>query len=130
MTIATHLDAIREHLATFELPEPWDLSVAGSAVVGYEQVTAQLCGNGLPHVARVLLAWADTLTEISAEVWRTPDGCSVHLAIKGRLMNGTTVRVFDRADHDTHFALDVRERRTISLACLREWASFDEGVAA
>jgi hypothetical protein len=77
----------------------------------------------------VLLAWADTLTEISAEVWRSPDGGRVHLAVTGRLMDGTTVRVFDGLRHDTRFAVEPKQRQTVSLACLREWASPGEVAA-
>ena len=122
MTITTYLDSIREHLTTFDLPEPWNVTVAGNPVIGRERVSVQLAGGVLPQVAAVLLAWAYTLTEISAEAWRTPDGDSVHLAVRGRLADGTTVRVFDGIGHDARFGLEPKERRAVSLACLREWA--------
>jgi hypothetical protein len=90
----------------------------------------QLGFGVLPVVASMLLAWADTLTDISAEAWRVPDGSSVHLAIRGRLEDGTKVQVFDGVPHDWRFRLDKAQRQVISLAVLREWSTLDEGVAA
>jgi hypothetical protein len=130
MNITARLNAIHDHLVTFDLPEPWRLAVTADCLSGREHVSVQLRSRSLPHVAVVLLAWADTLTELSAEAWRTPDGSSVHLAVCGQLADGTTVRVFDGVDHDSRFGLDLDERRSVSFACLREWASLDEGVAA
>jgi hypothetical protein len=130
MTTLALLTSIRDHLATFELPEPWNVSVHASAFYPREQVAVQLGSRPLPTVASMLLTWADTLTDISAEAWRTPDGSSVHLTVRGRLEDGTTVQVFDGVPHDQRFHLDKAERRAVSLAVLREWATLDEGVAA
>jgi hypothetical protein len=129
MTITSRLDAIREHLDTFDLPEPWSVTV-GSSVISRPYVSVQLRGHSLPHVAAVLLAWADTLTDVHAEAWRTVDGGSVHLSITGRLLGDVGVRVFDGVRHDLCFPLELNERRTISLAVLREWTSLDGEVAA
>jgi hypothetical protein len=130
MSTTQLLGSIREHLATYELPEPWSVSVHRVPIYGRAQVSVQLTGSAFPALASALLAWADTLTDSRAEAWRVPDGSSVHLAMHGRLEDGLTVHVFDGVPYDERFQLDVDEQREISLACLREWAAFDEGVAA
>jgi hypothetical protein len=130
MNTTAILGSVLQHLATYELGEPWSVSVNARPIPGRCAVSVQLAGGLLPGVASLLLTWADTLTEVSAEAWRVPDGSSVHLSIQGRLADGTSVCVFDGVTHDGHFGLDVEERRVVSLAVLREWAAFDEGVAA
>ena len=124
------LALIYEHLATFELPEPWSVRVTPQHSYGEAPVVVQLRGVLLPGVASDLLAWADTLTDVSAEAWRVPGGYSVHLSIRGRLADGTTVTVFDGVDQNVRFGLEPDEKRPVSLAVLREWAALDEGVAA
>jgi hypothetical protein len=130
MNTTTVLGSILDHLATYELPEPWSVSVNARPIPGRSVVSVQLAGGLLPGVASLLLTWADTLTEVSAEAWRVPDGSSVHLSVQGRLADGITVCVFDGVPHDGRFRLDVEERRVVSLAVLGEWAAFDEGAAA
>jgi hypothetical protein len=130
MTTTHLLTAIHDHLNGFELPEPWGVTVHPEPGYGRDAVRVQLRGGPLPYVAGVLLAWADTLTDVTAQTWRVPDGYSVHLSIHGRLADGTTVTVFDGVDHDAAFALAPSEQRPVSLACLREWATLDQGVAA
>jgi hypothetical protein len=130
MNTTTVLGSIRDHLATYALPEPWSVSVNARPIPERSVVSVQLAGGLLPGVASQLLTWADTLTEVRAEAWRVPDGSSVHLSVRGRLADGTSVCVFDGVPHDGHFRLDAEERRVVSLAALREWAVFDEGVAA
>jgi hypothetical protein len=128
MSMTTLLASIHEHLATFELPEPWCVTVT-SPSYEREPVSVQLGAGALPEVASTLLAWADTLTDISADLWRTRDGSSVHLTIRGRLADGTRAFVFDGVGNETRFALEPGERRPVSLACLREWATLDREVA-
>jgi len=130
MTTTHLLAAVHDHLAGFELPEPWGVTVHPDPGYGRDAVRVQLRGGALPCVADVLLAWADTLTDVSAQSWRVPEGSSVHLSIRGRLIDGTAVTVFDGVDHDVLFALAPSERRPVSLACLREWATLDQGAAA
>jgi len=130
MSTTTFLAAIHDHLNTFELPEPWGITVHGEPAYGQDTVRVQLRGGSLPCVASVLLAWADTLTDVTAQTWRVPDGYSVHLSIHGRLTDGTPVTVFDGVDHHALFALEPQEHRPVSLACLREWATLDQGAAA
>ncbi len=130
MNATTLLALIHEHLATFELPEPWSVRVTPQHSYGEAPVGVQLRGLLLPGVASDLLAWADTLTDVSAEAWRVPGGYSVHLSIRGRLADGTTVAVFDGVDQDARFGLAPGERQPVSLACLREWSTLDKGAAA
>ncbi|MEV4310785.1 hypothetical protein [Actinocrispum sp. NPDC049592] len=129
MTNIELLAVILEHLTTFDLPEPWSVKV--SAYAGErDRILVQLRGSALPHAASTLLAWSDTLTDVSTEVWRVPGGYSVHLSVEGRMADGTTVAVFDGVEPHTRFGLEPDERRPVSLACLREWSTLNEGVAA
>ena len=58
------------HLAEFELPAI--ASVHVSAALSAPQVTVQLACHELSAIAQGLLAWADTLTQVTAQTW--PDG--------------------------------------------------------
>jgi hypothetical protein len=71
------LDCIRAHLAAFELPP-----IASVHVMPHTpEVTVQLARHETLDIAAALLAWADTLTGISAEAWRIPQGDSIHLSV-------------------------------------------------
>src|SRR3954471_22695162 len=111
------LAVIAEHLAEYELPEPWLVTVHAVPICGRDAVRVQLHGGPLPVVTSALLSWADTLTDVTAYSWRAPDGGSVHLSIRGRLVDGTAVTVFDGVDHDLLFGLALNEQRSVSLAC-------------
>jgi len=89
-TAVALLDAIRAHLAEFELPQ---LCSVHASIHG-PNVSAQLCCQDAPELAAGLLAWADTLAEPAAEAWRVPDGDSVHLSVTGRLPGGVSVHVY------------------------------------
>jgi hypothetical protein len=92
-TIVDLLAVIGTHLATFELAAPWAVRV----ISGYTRrdIEVQLQCLQPAEVAAALLAWADTLTEVTAAAWRCYDGDSVHLSVSGRLPSGATVRVYD-----------------------------------
>jgi hypothetical protein len=49
-----------------------------------------------------LLVWADTLTQVSVEAWRVPNGASVHLSITGQLPGGASLRVYGGIPHTQH----------------------------
>src|SRR5262249_36508267 len=86
------LTALGTHLASFELP-----AIASVHVTTYTpgaQVVVQLPCQGPTAIAAGLLAWADTLTEITAQAWRVPEGDSVHLTVTGHLPEGTQVQVY------------------------------------
>jgi hypothetical protein len=119
------LATLGAHLAAFELPALASVDLR-SGMAG-PQATVQLAYHGqLPVIAAGLLAWADTLTEISAEAWRVPRGDSVHLSITGRLPSGTDVLIYD-AIPVTHLRLGADlppgTRSPLTLATLRHLAT-------
>jgi hypothetical protein len=107
-TIVDLLAAVGAHLATFELAPPWAVSVTTGNT--RRDIEVQLQCLEPAEVAAALLAWADTLTEVTAQAWRCYDGHSVHLSITGRLPSGSTVRVYDAipyTDHGPNLAPDA-----------------------
>jgi hypothetical protein len=123
-TVIDLLDVLRTHLSDFELPP------LGSAhftpYAGGVQVSMQLATHNLPEIAAGLLAWADTLTHITAEAWRVPRGDSVHMSVIGRLSEGIQVQVYgDLAftEHGIGADLAPGARKTVSLSVLRERAT-------
>jgi FtsP/CotA-like multicopper oxidase with cupredoxin domain len=131
MTITVDLlAAITAHLAEFELPAT--ASVHVTERMSGPQVTVQLSCRTPSAIARGLLAWADTLTDVSAEAWRVPRGDSVHLSVTGRLPGGTAVLVYGGLGA-THCAvasdLAPDATATIPLAALRHTATEGEARA-
>ncbi|MBV9163601.1 MAG: hypothetical protein JO309_15015 [Pseudonocardiales bacterium] len=87
------LTAIGTHLNVFELPA--SASVHGAAAMSRPQVTVQLSCRTPSAIALGLLAWAGTLIEVTAQVWRIPHGDLVHLLVTGLLPDGAdVVRVY------------------------------------
>ncbi len=86
------LDSLRAHLTEFELPALWSVNLTASS--GGPNVSGQLPCHYPPEIASGLLAWADTLTEVTAEAWRVPSGDTVHLSVIGRLPGGASIRVY------------------------------------
>ena len=89
------LAALCAHLAEFELPAIASVHVA--AALPAPQVTVQLACHDPSAIAQALLAWADTLTEVTAQAWRVPTGDSVHLSVTGLLPDGASVLVYGGA---------------------------------
>jgi hypothetical protein len=123
------LVSVGEHLGGFELDEPVMVTVRACLVgpVG----TVQLSGKSLPGLASELLAWADTLDDVTATAWRPayPDDDQVHLEIRGRLTDGTPVKVFGALLDGPHVpGLSVGDRVELSWALLRTWALLAEQV--
>jgi hypothetical protein len=87
------LDAIHTHLTAFELPAVTSVHVA-TPIPGEEAITVQLRGHDLPEIAAALLAWADTLTAVTAQAWRVPSGHSLHLSVTGQLTHGARIRIY------------------------------------
>ena len=93
MTTAVDLlAAINTHLAEFELPPIASVQVVAATTA--PQGTVQLVCHDLGNTARGLLAWADTLTQVTAQAWRVTAGDSVHLSVTGRLAGGASVLVY------------------------------------
>jgi hypothetical protein len=84
--------ALCTHLAALELPAI--ASVHVSDAMSAPRMTVQLACHEHSAIAQGLLIWADTLTEVTAEVWRVPRGDSVHLSVTGLLPGGASVLVY------------------------------------
>jgi hypothetical protein len=65
------LAAIGAHLAEFELPPI--ASVLVTAAISAPQLTVQLASHDPAAMARGLLAWADTLTQFTAQPGGFPE---------------------------------------------------------
>ena len=119
------LAALCAHLADFELPAIASIHVSRSA----PQVTVQLAHHEPFSIAQGLLAWADTLIQVTAQAWRVPAGDSVHLSVTGLLAGGASVLVYGGlwAQHRGLGAdLAPDATTTIPLAALRHAASVEE----
>jgi hypothetical protein len=84
------LAAIGAHLAEFELPPI--ASVLVTAAISAPHVTVQLADPAA--MARGLLTWADTLTQVTAQARRVPRGESVHLSVTGLFPDEASVLVY------------------------------------
>ena len=121
------LDAIRVHFTQFEPPDFY--SVHMSAAPGEPTVTLQLAARHPSQIATGLLAWIDTLTGVTTEVWRVPRRDSVHLSVIGQLTEGVTICVYSGLSFTQHgIGADLAPggRKTVPLAVLREWAALGE----
>jgi hypothetical protein len=121
------LAAIGTHLTEFALPPV--ASVHVTAAMSAPQVTVQLACREPSAVAGGLLAWADTLTEVSAEVWRVPRGDAVHLSVTGLLPCGAAVLVYGglaATPRGLGADLAPNATTTIPLAALRHTATAQE----
>ncbi|WP_329051998.1 hypothetical protein OG738_06315 [Amycolatopsis sp. NBC_01488] len=127
-TTMVFLDAIRDHL---------DLHAFGpvaSVLVTSDSgpVTVQLdVVREVPQVASALVTWAGTLDEVSAQVWRTPAGTSVHLIVNGRMPCGIPVRVYGAVDfsEDVFPDLPVGSHQEMPVFVLRQWTRSGEVAA-
>ncbi|MGH8623921.1 MAG: hypothetical protein ACREYC_01145 [Gammaproteobacteria bacterium] len=120
------LDSIRVHLAEFELPDLWSVHVVAS--FSGPNVSVQLARQEPPEIACALLAWADTLTEVTAEAWRIPNGDSVHLSVIGRLPGGASIRIYGGVpftEHGIGADLAPDANKFVPLAVIRERATVE-----
>ena len=128
-TAVALLDSIRTHLTEFDLPDLYSVNVTRS--LSGPSVSAQLACHAPPQIAGALLAWVDTLTEVTAEAWRVPSGDCVHLSVIGRLPSGASVRVYGGVaftEHGVGADLAPDARSTVPLAVLRERATVGEVI--
>jgi hypothetical protein len=124
------LTAIHTHLTEFELPAIASVHVA--TYTSGPQVTVQLTGRAPSAIATGLLAWADTLTEVTAQVWRVPQGDSVHLSVTGLLPGGAAVLVYGGLAATPRVLgadLSPDAATTIPLVALRHTATETEASA-
>lgn len=118
------LDAFRSHFDQFELPELYSVHMITAS--DKPTVTMQLAAHHPSQIATGLLAWADTLTSVTAEAWRVPSGDSVHLSVIGQLPKGVTVRVYSGVaftQRGIGADLPPGGRKTVPLAALRHLAT-------
>ena len=123
-TVVDRLDSLRAHLTAFELPELYSVNVITAS--GGPTVSAQLACHHLPQIATGLLAWADTLTNVTIEAWRVPSGDTVHLSVIGRISDGVSIRVYGGVaftEHGIGADLAPDASTTVPWALLRERAT-------
>jgi hypothetical protein len=130
MTTTTDLlETLRAHLAAFEVPALFSIRLTPSTVG--PNVSAQLDGHHVPRIAAGLLAWADTLTEVTATAWRVPNGDCVHLVVTGLLSGGITVEVYGGVSFTGRgigAELTPGSTTTVPLAALRAMATVAEVI--
>jgi hypothetical protein len=114
------LAAIGAHVAEFELPPI--ASVLVTAAMSAPQLTVQLASHDPAGIAQGLLAWADTLTQVTAQARRVPRGGSVHLSVTGLFPDGASVLVYGAMpvpEHGLGADLTPDACMTVPLGALR-----------
>ncbi|MCA1709709.1 MAG: hypothetical protein LC808_43110, partial [Actinobacteria bacterium] len=129
-TIYDPLAALCARLAEFELPAiP---SVHAGDALSASQVCLQLTYHEPSAITQGLLAWADTLTQVTAQAWRIPPDDSVHLSVTELLPGSVSVQV-DSGLWGTHRGLDSDlspgATTIIPLPMLRHAATVEESRA-
>ena len=121
------LDAIRDHLDSYQLPPAASVDV--NAWSG--PILVQLDIDGLTEVSRALLVWCQTLEDVSARLWRLVDGRWVHLSITGRTPCGIPVLVFGvvRFEPSTFPDLPAGAKQDMPVSLLRGWSTPGEVAA-
>ncbi|OXM67919.1 hypothetical protein [Amycolatopsis vastitatis] len=121
------LDAIRDHLDSYQLPPAASVDVNAWS----SPITVQLDVDGLAAVARALLVWSQTLEDISARLWRLVDGKWVHISITGRTPCGIPVLVFGvvRFEPSTFPDLPAGAKQDMPVYLLRGWSTPGEVAA-
>ena len=128
-TVIDLLDSLRAHLASCDLPAPCAMSL--TTYPGGPSVSMQIACREPHETAAALLAWADTLTGITAQAWRVPTGDSVHLSITGHLPDRVSLHIYGAVpytDHGLGTDLAPHAATTIPLAALRHLATDEEGT--
>jgi hypothetical protein len=123
-TVVDRLDSLRAHLAAFELPKLYSVTLLNAW--GGLDVSAQLACHHPPEIATGLLAWADTLTDLTTEAWRVPSGDTMHLSVIGQLPQGISIRVYGGVpfiEHGIGADLAPDSSTIVSLAVLRHLAT-------
>jgi hypothetical protein len=131
-TMVRLLNAIGGHLTKFGLSaEMASVRVASDGLDG-DHVTVHLRHVQLADLATALLEWADTLTRITATVWRPPHGETVHLTVTGQLFDATPVEAYGGVDYTDAMFGDLQPggRQGVALSVLRAWAAGGSAVAA
>ncbi|MFF1606178.1 hypothetical protein ACFVYA_00240 [Amycolatopsis sp. NPDC058278] len=127
-TTMVFLDAIRDHLDLHVLGPVASVNVTSGSDPIWVQLGAR---RVLSEVASALVTWAETLDEVSAQIWRTPAGTSVHLIVSGRMPCGVPVRVYGAVDfsEDLFPDLPAGSRQDMPVFVLRQWSRSGEVAA-
>jgi hypothetical protein len=121
------LDAICTHLDAFELPSPWSIYLTSYS--GGPAASVDLAVREPSQIAVALLAWADTLTDVTAQTWRPSHGGAVDLSIIGVLSDGVGVRISGHlpfARGGIGGDLVPGASKAVPLVLLRQWADLGE----
>ncbi|MFB9305990.1 hypothetical protein [Kibdelosporangium philippinense] len=113
-----------EHLDGFDLADP--VMITAAPCTAGPMATVQLSGESLCGLAAEILAWADTLDNVTASAWRPsiPDADQqVFLELRGRLTDDTPVKVFGGVFDGPGMPLTPGDRVGLSWGLLREWAT-------
>jgi hypothetical protein len=136
-TTAAHRSGSREHgrqaarSKRIRTGRAGEETTQASYVCAGVAVTVQLSSREPSAITTGLLAWADTLIEITAEAWRGPRGDSVHLSVTGRLPGGTQVQVYSAlsvTDLSLGAGLEPGPTTTVTLATLRHPATPSQAI--
>ncbi|MEU7788606.1 hypothetical protein [Amycolatopsis sp. NPDC049159] len=127
-TTMVFLDAIRDHLDLHVLGPVASMNVTSGSDPIWVQLGAR---RELSEVASALVTWAETLDEVSAQIWRTPAGTSVHLIVSGRMPCGVPVRVYGAVEFSEGLFPDlpVGSRQDMPVFVLRQWSRSGEVAA-
>jgi hypothetical protein len=135
MSTAQVAELVVGHLVQHRLPEPTSLHLTTNTL-GQAEARVQVHNSSLTRTAGLLLAWANTLTDMTLRVWRPENSTSVHLDVDATLTgpDGTVaLTVFGGVDFNPIVfpGLEPGQRRPISLGQLTAWATgTGAGVAA
>jgi hypothetical protein len=115
------------HLVQHQLPEPTSLHLSTNTLDRAE-ARVQVHSNSLTYTARLLLAWANTLTDITLRAWRPDNSTRVHLDVDASLTgpHGTVaLTVFGGADFTEAVfpGLEPGQTRPMPLGQLAAWAA-------
>jgi hypothetical protein len=135
MTLAQTATVMVRHLTDHGLPEPASLHLTTDRH-SYPEIRVQLAHTDLAALAAALLAWAATLTAVSFQAWRPPQGPRVHLELHATLTYPTgsvavLVYVGIACDPALFAGLEPGQTKPLTLGQLTEWAGHTgAGVAA
>jgi hypothetical protein len=117
------LGSIRDHLRT----HPAVGAVASVSASRFEGgcITVQLEAVELVPLAAGLLAWANTIGDVTAAVWRIRVSGTMHLRIVGHLRDLTWIEVYGGVPHSEAVFGDLQPggRQSVALSVLRAWAN-------
>jgi hypothetical protein len=127
MSTAQVAELVVGHLVQHQLPEPASLHLTTNTL-DQAEARVQVHSSSLAHTAGLLLAWANTLTDMTLRAWRPENSTSVHLDVDATLTGpaGTVaLTVFGGTDFtETVFpGLEPGQRRPVSLGQLTAWAT-------